>query len=258
MLSQPKIQQTFQRALASYDEQAVVQKQSASTLLDHLAKCNLGSSLDRVFEFGCGTGFLTQPLSEQFIISDFIVNDLVADCEKYLTFSEISFIAGDVDNILIPSHCDLICSASCVQWSANLATLLNRLTDALNRQGYLAVSSYSSNHFKELAKLEELTTLNNNSKLNYWSELDWQKHLEPNYDIQLITTEQNSLWFTSVRELLKHLRLTGVNGYAGQHWSKQNLSQFETDYHDNFEVDGKVPLTYEPIYIIARKRSQQN
>lgn len=259
MHSQSKIQHTFQRALTSYNKQAIVQKNSAGTLLDHLIDCGINTSLDRIFEFGCGTGFLTQHLTDRFTIGELIANDLVAECQTYLPLCDLSFITGDVDNILMPSECDLICSASCVQWSADLEKLLHRLTDSLNMGGYLAISSFSDNHFKELAILDFQTNSNSNTnnKLNYWSEQVWRKHLKANYKIELITKEEKCLWFDSVRELLLHLRLTGVNGKAGTAWSKHNLEQFEDNYRQNFEVDGKVPLTYEPIYIVACKKSSK-
>ena len=255
MLSQTKIQHSFQRALASYNDHAIVQKKSALTLLSHLVKCDIKPKLTRVFEFGCGTGFLTLPLTQRFTISELIANDIVEECHNYLSRSDLKFIIGDIDKIAIPSNCDLICSASYAQWSTDLEGLIERITASLNEDGYMAISSFSEGQFKELTLLEEQAGLEPTASLNYWPEQTWKEHLKSDYEVEIITKEQTCLWFDSVRELLLHLRLTGVNGNAGQTWNKRSLSEFETNYRDNFEVNGKVPLSYEPIYIIARKRA---
>ena len=254
MGSQSKIFHSFHRALDSYEEHAIVQKNSAANLITHLKNNGCMASLERVFEFGCGTGFLTRHLNQQFKINEFIANDLVQDCQIYLPKSDIQFIAGDVSDIAIPEECDVICSASCAQWCHDLVGLLNKLTKSLVDNGLLAISSFTSGHFKELIELQT-TEHTNNPPLNYWTEQTWQEQLEPNYEILTISSEESVLWFDSVRELLLHLRLTGVNGLAGKTWNQQSLTNFENNYRENFEIDGNVPLSYKPIYIIARKHT---
>lgn len=258
MHSQSKVLQSFQRALSSYDKEAIVQKSCATKLADYLKESDTPPVLERVFEFGCGTGFLTHQILDQFKVGHYIVNDLIEECEPFITVPSIDhsnseFVAGDIDQIELPSSCDLICSSSCIQWSTDQNKLLDRITFALKEQGSLAISSFSNGHFKELesAKKSSLSS----EALNYWSNQDWQNYLHPSYDTQLIETHEVTLWFESVRELLLHLRLTGVNGNAGQSWNQQSLLEFEERYRREFELDGKVPLSYRPIYIIARKKN---
>ncbi|MDB4512281.1 hypothetical protein N9060_02340, partial [Arenicella sp.] len=133
--------------------------------------------------------------------------------------------------------------------------LLNNLTDCIAPGGYLAISSFTEDHFKELTLLQNQRGTEASEKLNFWASDQWREHLELSFEIKIIATEEKCLWFNSVRELLLHLRLTGVNGNARHTWNKQSLSKFEADYRDNFELDGRVPLTYQPIYIIARKKN---
>lgn len=256
MLSQSKIQQSVLRALPSYSTEAVVQKNSARKLVEYLIESDLQMSLQRVFEFGCGTGFLTNQLVNQFNIQELIVNDLVEECQTYLpkalsSENEVAFIAGDIDTLHIPEQCDLICSASCVQWSQNLPILLSKLSQSLNKGGCLALSSFSEGHFREI---NDTLNPNSNNELGYWSIDTWQLQLQDDYELVTIKQEQVTMWFDSVLELLLHLRLTGVNGNAGQSWNQQALSDFETDYIGKFEKKGKVPLSYQPIYIVAYKK----
>lgn len=258
MLSQSeKIQLSFHRALSSYNDEAVVQKASANKLVKLLIDSGLDHSLERVFEFGCGTGFLTKQLTTNLNINELIVNDLISECEGYLNsyvndYQRINFITGDIETIDIPNKSELICSTSCVQWSNNLPKLLNRLAQGLTGEGWLALSSFTKGHFNELALMQNSSVSNN--KLNYWTIENWREHLNECFDVLVLEQDQKVLWFNTPREVLVHLRLTGVNGNSGQTWSQQALAEFENNYRLNFEHNGKIPLTYRPIYIVARKK----
>ena len=50
------------------------------------------------------------------------------------------------------------------------------------------------------------------------------------------------------------MKLTGVNGIPGKAWTKSDLQKFEKDYIDLFGNDLGVPLTYQPLYFIARPK----
>ena len=260
MQPQSKISQSFRRALLTYQDAATVQRECADRLAQHLFSCELPKEFNRGFEFGCGTGFLTKQLINTLSIKALFVNDLVASCKDFLLESGIppnqfSFIEGDIEAISIPNSCDLICSTSCIQWSTDQATLIEKLSNSLNKNGYLAISSFSQGHFKELQNIQT-EIANHRYALNYWTTKEWEKHLKVDFNIKIVETEQIVLWFNSVNELLLHLRHTGVNGNVGQNWSQHTLKQFRQRYREEFEQRNKVPLSYQPIYIVAQKKDQ--
>lgn len=258
MQPQLKIQHSFHRSLRNYDDEAKAQKKIANRLLEYMAASELPDHFSRVLEFGCGTGFLTKPLLNQTTISELVVNDLVEECQDFLPLQRndqhrITFLAGDIESIEIPNRCDLICSSSCIQWTRDLPTLLNKLGNHLNPGGWLAISSFSQDHF---AEIESLTQRSDKQTLSYWSAAKWHAKLTADFEVSVIQQEPITQWFDSVRELLLHLRLTGVNGNAGQHWSQGKLAKFEREYRSRYERDGKVQLSYDPIYIVARKKTK--
>ena len=53
--------------------------------------------------------------------------------------------------------------------------------------------------------------------------------------------------------VLRHLRDTGVNGRAKRPWSRRDLDAFCQNYDQRFGRSGRVPLTYQPVWLIARK-----
>ncbi len=62
------------------------------------------------------------------------------------------------------------------------------------------------------------------------------------------------LEFASAIELLRHLRETGVNGQADGRWSRSTLTEFEARYRARFGQNGQLPLTYDAVWVIARRQ----
>ena len=76
MLTLKKVEQSFRRSLQTYDQHAFVQLEIAQALAKILTDTKLtGRNLESVFEFGCGTGFLTKALLKQFNDKQYDLND---------------------------------------------------------------------------------------------------------------------------------------------------------------------------------------
>jgi len=45
-----------------------------------------------------------------------------------------------------------------------------------------------------------------------------------------------------------------VNGLPGKVWTKSDLKNFEERYKDLFGIELGVPLSYQPIYFIAKPK----
>ena len=55
------------------------------------------------------------------------------------------------------------------------------------------------------------------------------------------------LEFETPKDVLKHIKNTGVNALSDTRWTKSDLINFEEKYPIN--ANGKYSLTYQPIYI---------
>jgi len=257
-----KVQQSFRRSLNTYNEHAFVQLEIAQTLAKLLFENSSKQALKRVFEIGCGTGFFTKALLDKFAVQELHLNDLVAECEVVL--DEImqqyfvsqqniwSFSAADVNQLDFDGEFDLICSSSSLQWVTDLPTLIKKMVDGLSTSGYLAISSFTSEHFQELRIINQQLG-NHAQKLNYVDLAQWRILLKEQFNLQKIEEQKVTLWFDSVEDVLLHLRYTGVNGNAGHHWSQSQLKEFVHLYEIEFSRDGRLPLTYAPIFIVAEK-----
>ncbi len=250
-MNRDRIAQSFRRGLKSYSRAAQVQKDGTARLLDLYDLVSTRTQFDTAFEFGCGTGFLTRALLERLKINDLTLNDLLPEAEERLRGIVplgTPFLSGPVEDLELPQNLDLIASAATVQWIEDQKHLLRKLSDALAPGGWLLLSGFGPDHFTELQSLG-LTHFDD----SFRDPVSWRAIL-PN-DLRPVTVQMEShvLRLSSPHSVLMHLRQTGVNGGAGAQWTKTRLRDFDQRYRANFGSENGVTLTYQPVYLIARK-----
>ena len=158
------------------------------------------------------------------------------------------FLPGPVQSLDIPSDQDLIASAATVQWVEDQPALLKQLAEALAPKGWLLLSSFGPAHFSELQSLGHA-----HLSEQFRDPAGWRAILPATLKPVSVQVETHVLTLKSPHSVLMHLRDTGVNGSAGQQWTKSRLRQFEQDYADKFGAEHGVTLTFQPVYVIARK-----
>ncbi|MFW8594690.1 methyltransferase domain-containing protein [Cribrihabitans neustonicus] len=253
---QSRVRQSFRRGLSSYHRHATVQAEIASRLAALLADQGAPRRLDAALEFGCGTGHLTASLAERFEIGRLTLNDLVPEAAAATAraarphYGALDILPGPVEALPLPAGLDLIASASTVQWLDDLPALMARLTAHLRPGGWLALSGFGRRQFRELAALGS-----NAAAPSYLDAREWPAILPEG--LRLVALEQRPmvLEFGNIRTLLRHLRLTGVNGNARQGWSRARLREFEAAYQERFGRGGRLPLSYDPVWLVARKEA---
>ena len=67
--------------------------------------------------------------------------------------------------------------------------------------------------------------------------------------------EKEVFLFPSPRDVLNHLRQTGVNAVDTNPipWTRRKLHFFCREYEKRFYMDRSVRLTYHPLYFVARR-----
>lgn len=245
-----KVEQSFRRGLKTYHNSATQQAQIAQHLSDIMAQ-HMSLRLDRALEFGVGTGHLTRKLQNVFDIETLFLNDLVEDCAA-LAPQSATFLAGPIEATPLPEHLDLICSASTVQWIEDLPEMLHRFERALLPGGWLALSGFGQAQFQELRAMGSTA-----AAPNYMDASDWEFALPEGLRIRHLSQNQrhedSTEWFPDALSLLRHLRNTGVNGASNRAWTAQDLRAFEAEYAKRFGTEKGLPLTYDPVWVLAQK-----
>ncbi|MCL7488164.1 MAG: malonyl-ACP O-methyltransferase BioC [Desulfobulbaceae bacterium] len=252
-LNKDRIRQRFFRAAATYDSQAVIQLQVAQRVLKMLAE-HLAVPPQRILEIGCCTGLLTARLHRMFEeAATFYVNDLVPEfqtrvAERLDHDPRLVFLPGDIEKLDIPRNLDLIVSSSTLHWLEDLPSFFRRLSNFLTAKGTFCFSLYGAGN---LAQVREITGLG----LDYYSRGQLQTLVAESFDVLGCDEEEITLQFNDPMSLLAHLRQTGVNALDASPWTRSRLLRFQQEYIDRFSRQGKVILTYHPIYCIARSKS---
>ncbi len=251
---QARVQQSFRRGLASYHDHARVQAGIAANLTNALRTAGAPVHFAHALEFGCGTGHLTDELLRHFHLADLTLNDLVPDCAAHLQpllagrVAQSRFLSGPIETLPLPDSLDLIAAASTVQWLTDLPMFIQRLTDHLAPGGWLALSGFGRSHFAELQQIGA-----DAGAPGTLDPTDWPSLLPHTMQILHLQGETAQLTFPDAISLLRHLRLTGVNGRARQHWTRARLAGFAESLTRERPKGSPLTLTYQPVYLIACK-----
>lgn len=251
MSDSDRIQRSFSRSFATYNAEATTQARIVEQLVQRLASAGAPDQFTKGFEIGCGTGLLSHALRARFKIAEFTLNDLCPEAARTAERIGAAFLPGDAQEIDWPEAPNLIASASTLQWMEAPEALVSRAADTLAAGGWLALSSLGPQQFHELAELGSQAQAPGLREV-----ASLAAALSP--DIEIIVAEDGffQMWFACPEAVLRHLRRTGVNGCAGSPWTRAQLKRFCANYAARFGVSGRVPLTYHPVWLIARKKAR--
>ena len=232
------IQKRFAKNLDTYNDNAKIQKKMAERLLSFLDR----KDFNDILEIGCGTGFLTQLVNEKFSFKTYTANDIVESCEKYVKEinPKINFIPADIEKAVENSDkkYDLIISNAVFQWVENLESFIKLLVSKLNDDGVLLFSTFGPENFREVNFVLGKT-------LPYYSANELQEII--NGYKSVVEQEMHVMAFKTPKDILKHIKSTGVNALEMVSWTKTDMQKFENGYN-NF-CSGIPTLTYHPIYV---------
>jgi malonyl-CoA O-methyltransferase len=253
-IDKEKVKKRFGRSIFSYNEEALVQKSIARELMLKITDIEK-ATYPRVLEIGCGTGFLTRELLQCYRPQYYVINDLVDTMQgeveqiaRIHEFTRWSFIPGDAEKLIFPGTFDLVVSASTIQWFQDTAVFFHSISRSMSRGSILAFSTFGTDNFKEIRTLHS-------AYLNYPLPEELISWLSPTFHVLHCSEKIVSRCFETPRDVLRHIRHTGVNAVENRSWNKRTLLNLEMNYRNFYSnPDGTVNLTYHPIIIIAQKK----
>jgi malonyl-ACP O-methyltransferase BioC len=249
-INKDKVQKGFVKSITTYRKHAIVQEAIASRLIAEMRwRCPMHH--DSVLEIGCGPAVLTEKFFQFFDANKYIANDIVEEYSTLLeTFNpKIKFMAGDIETCELPQNLDLILSGSTFQWFNKLDAFLEKCANALSPNGFLAFSSFGPENYREIRSV-------NGGGLNYLTFNEHLRLLDKYFDVVWNEKEIITRHFPEPIGVLHHMKQTGVNGLPGKVWTKSDLKNFEDRYKDLFGTELGVPLSYQPIYFIAKPKNK--
>lgn len=235
VISDPsRVSVQFSKASHSYDTHAIAQYSAAMKLTALLGARN-PKRHGRVLEIGCGTGLFTREYAPVLEPSDATFVDItstgpfgIAQKEEYIIEDAERWIERQ------STQWDVILSASAIQWFADIPRFLQMCHDRLSEGGILAVSTFVPGNMEELDALRPSPLLYPRAdQLKEWIDRDFRQ--------TEVTEDSIRVEFKSAREVLMHLKHTGVAGSAPSSSLKMS------------DMSHLRSLTYRPVYVIGRK-----
>ncbi len=238
MTNKTLLAKRFAKSLETYNDNAKVQRIMANKLLTYL-DC---SKYNKILEIGCGTGLLTELCVNKLKFQKYTANDIVPECKNYITqiLPQTEFLAGDIEECInkLDENYDLIISNAAFQWLNKFYPTVKLLVSKLTTNGILLFSTFGDRNFKEIFQITH-------KKLPYYSK-DTLCNILSEFK-PIIEEETCVLNFQTAHDILKHLKLTGVNAIEPVSWTKSDIVKFEKEYQKTCPT--APTLTYNPIYI---------
>ena len=237
------VAQKFARSAATYDDNADVQRHIAEKLWLLWQKASPAPPLS-ILEAGYGTGMLTRLYMSKWHPYRVSLWDLAPVEIELPEAGEI--IAGDAEELirLIPeAYYEAIATASAMQWFDSPERWLHNAAQALTAGGIIAVSTFGPDNMHEIAKITGMP-------LRYYSVEELASMTPAGCRIISVEEEHITKEFDSPREVMHHLKLTGVNAMRN---TPTDIRRLISGYP---MTGGKACLTYHPIYLIIQKEEK--
>ncbi|MBM5570767.1 MULTISPECIES: malonyl-ACP O-methyltransferase BioC [Deefgea] len=258
------IRESFDRAAATYDAAAVLQKEVVERLFERLTLINLQPQV--ILDAGSGTGAASQLLKERYRNAQFIELDLAfnmlktaqaktSGLKKWLSFldsNKSAAVCADIEHIpLANESVDLIWSSLTIQWCNTPDAAFKEFARILKPGGVVIFSSLGPDTLKELRAafkgVDEHEHVNQFIDMHDLGDALVAHGLTmPVMDMEYITMTYPSV--KAVMHDLKHIGASNkMNGRRNSLLGKSAWQKIQSQY-ENFRHNGVLPCTYEVVY----------
>ncbi len=235
------VESRFTRSHATYDDSATVQRTVAQRVA-RLADEAGGIEGKRLLEAGCGTGLLTRELLTLGTPHSLKLWDLThpATLPEQAEF-KVCDAETEIERIATGSI-DTIVAASTVQWFNSLQKFLVNSRRAVSPGGLMVLSTFGPDTFADIYRItgSGLPSMDAEQLARIARKCGWT--------VEAVETDRYTLSFESVLMMLRHMRLSGVNGVSSG--SMADIVALNREYPVNEK--GRIDLVYQPIYLVLR------
>lgn len=239
----------FSAARETYRRGASVQRRVAESLWSRVVPLIEGKrDFGRIIEVGAGTGVLTELYEMALTCGGCRCSSLeLWDLAEHFGMlpSNASWLTCDAETCIRsvePESVNLLLSSSTLQWFHSPERFVAEAYRVLRKGGIAAFALYGEGTFSQLRELTGVS-------LRYPSLATLKAPLPADAIIEVGETESISMDFASPKELLRHLRETGVNGAT----EPSPALALRIARHYPASPDGRYRLSYCPLYLIFRK-----
>lgn len=252
-IDKDRVRSRFAGSAGTYPSSAVVQTRIADALARRFSRVLAGRPVvGNVLEVGCGSGLFTSRYAPLVAEGSIRLWDIAssasaaADCGEAAVPVRFECVDAEVAIRKVPAESvSVILSASTMQWFNSPESFIRECGRALVDGGLLVFSTFEHGNMQELSQL-----LGGGLRLPTLA--GWQSFLLRNgFELVVSDSTTEVLEFDSPREVIEHLRQTGVNAVSYGREPAVLARRLLESYPRT--PDGRCRLTYRPVYLIASK-----
>lgn len=252
---QQQVIQAFNAGAKNYHQLAQVQQRIADGFFEWM---QLPPAVDTILDVGCGSGFLTQRIMQQFPQATVFALDAAPEMLKWLDSMRLQPLCADFDAIpLEDESCDVICSSLSLQWSRHPQQTLAEWLRVLKKGGRLYFATLLTG---TLVQWDECwQALGDEKRSNHLLSLQQLQATALPTDCEWVrvSTETVTHYYPTVQEALASVREIGAGkrlhsakiGLMGRQKWQSFLAAYE-----NRRTECGLPLSYEVMYGAIEKK----
>ncbi|MEO6825552.1 MAG: malonyl-ACP O-methyltransferase BioC [Nitrosospira sp.] len=257
-----QVRNAFERAAASYDQAAVLQREVGSRMLSRLDY--IKHTPDVILDAGSGTGHGTRQLRLRYPGARMLAVDIAPAMHfqarpsvswwKQLAVrgNQTGYVCGDIEQMPLKDSCTgLVWSNLTLQWCNDINRTFAEVHRVLQAGGLFMFSTFGPDTLKELR--QAFRSADNYSHINRFTDMhDIGDMLVHNgFATPVMDMEYIVLTYDDVTSVMRDLKAIGAHnvtqgrrrGLTGKNSWQKGINQYET-----LRIEGKLPATFEVIY----------
>ena len=266
-ISSSQVKRAFSGATNSYDEHAVLQREVADRLLQHIEFTKIDPR--RILDIGCGTGYFTRLISQRFKKADVTALDLSESMVKCTNKAHGRRMPWHgkrhhvvSDGCMLPfadGSFNLVCSSLAMQWTNDPKAMMREMRRVLAPGGLILFSTFGRRTLTELRQsLAEISNERAGLVLPFPDVTSLGDSLmEMAVSLPVTDADLFTLTYPNTMALVKELKHIGassaaINNRPSGLYGRALLRQLEDIYSAKHRSeDGRIHATFEALYAQA-------
>ncbi len=262
-LEYQSIKAAFENCAQNYEENAILQKEVLSRLMERLNdEVILDASLrsETVIDLASGTGWAIEGLTALFSNAQITALDFSQNMLNQNNHVNINKVCSDIHNLPFNDNSyDIIFSNMALHW-CNESDVFNECMRILRPGGLLVMSCLGETSLYELK--QAFKVVDNNPHVHDFPALHdlGDQLLNKGFEQVVVNAEIITLTYKNLKALMKDIKASGAQ-LADENRKKGMMTPLKflklQEAYEIFKEEGRLPASYEVVYLRAKKPTSQ-